>query len=233
MHLVSFDLDGTLVSSSEFDGELYAQAIQDVLGVKPSSDWSRYRNVSDSGILDEILERISDIDERIRLGQEVRSTFVDRTYRLVANRPGLIKEVPGARALLESLQQSPNVRVCVATGGWAETASLKLRAIGLDPMRFAMATGSDAIKRTDIMRLAESRATNEQITRRTYFGDGVWDQRAAAELGYQFVAVGNRVDHPDAFFDLRDTERILAHLGVQGGNQAPGRFKARTGIDPW
>ena len=78
-----------------------------------------------------------------------------------------------------------------------------------------MATGSDAVRRTDIMRLAESRATPGAIvTKRTYFGDGVWNQRAAAELGYDFVAVGNGVSHHLAFSDLQDLDEILSQLDV-------------------
>lgn len=78
-----------------------------------------------------------------------------------------------------------------------------------------MATGSDASRRTGIMRLAESRATQGlSASRRTYFGDGVWDKRAAGELDYDFVAVGNGVHHPVVFPDLQDIDAILSQLGV-------------------
>lgn len=214
MHVVCFDIDGTLVSSAESDGELYEDAIRDVLGVELRSNLSQYENVSDSGILSEILERFPDADERTRLARDVKVNFVDRTKRYVADNPHLIREVPGAVALVETLRKLPQVGVCIATGGWAETAALKLRAIGLEPDHLAMATGSDAVRRTEIIRLAESRATQGAVTRRTYFGDGVWDKIAAAELGYSFVAVGDAVDHDVAFADLKDVEAILAQLGV-------------------
>lgn len=214
MHVVCFDIDGTLVSSSGFDGELYEKAIRDVLGVELRSDLSQYENVSDSGILAEILENFPDPDERTRLARDVQVAFVNRTKQYVADNPHLVREVPGAVALVEVLSKSPKVGVCIATGGWAETAALKLRAIGLVPSSLVMATGSDAVRRTEIMRLAESRVTKRMVTRRTYFGDGVWDQRAAAELGFDFVAVGDGVDHHVVFSDLRDIESILRQLGV-------------------
>lgn len=215
MHVVCFDIDGTLVASAGFDGELYAEAIRDVLGVAIDTDWSQYENVTDSGILEEVLEKHSSPDQRERMAQEVHASFVGRTKRYVAENPGLIREIPGALALVEELCKSPEVRVCVATGGWAETAALKLRAIGLEPNGLAMATGSDALRRTDIMRLAESRATQGEIaTRRIYFGDGVWDQRAAHQLGYDFVAVGDGVSHHLAFPDLQDFKSIISRLGV-------------------
>lgn len=214
MHVVCFDIDGTLVSSAGFDGKLYEKAIGDVLGVELRSDLSQYENVSDSGILAEILESFPDANDRIRLARDVQVNFVDLTKRYLADNPHLIREVPGAVALLEVLRKSPKVAVCIATGGWAETAALKLRAIGLEPSSLAMATSSDALRRTEIMHLAESRATQGAVTRRTYFGDGVWDQRAAAELGYDFVAVGDGVDHHVTFADLQDLEGILRQLDV-------------------
>ena len=215
MHLVSFDIDGTLVASADFDGELYADTLRDVIGVNLDSDWSRYEDVTDSGILEEVLREHAPADQRVRLAREVHETFVGRTTRHMAENPGLVREISGALELVEALRGIPEVRVCLATGGWAETAELKIRAIGLDSNDLAVATSSDASRRTDIMRLAESRATRGAIaTRRTYFGDGVWDQKAAGELDYDFVAVGDGVRHHVAFPNLQDIDAILSHLGV-------------------
>lgn len=214
MHVICFDIDGTLVASAGFDGELYEASIREVLGVRLKSDLAQYENVSDAGILSEILKPITDANERDRLSREVHATFVDRTRQYIAAHPHLVREVPGAVGFVETLRKSPNVSVCIATGGWAETAALKLRCIGLDPQSLAMATSSDAMARTEIMRLAEARATREVVTRRTYFGDGVWDKRAAAELGYDFVAIGDGVDHHLAFPDLQDIKGIVRELGV-------------------
>ena len=43
MHLVVFDVDGTLVESEDFDGTLYARAIRNVLKIDVDTDWSGYR----------------------------------------------------------------------------------------------------------------------------------------------------------------------------------------------
>ena len=214
MHVVCFDIDGTLVASAGSDGELYQETVREVLGVELKADLSQYKNVSDSGILAEILENVPEAESRAHLAREVQRYFTDRTKRYVADNPHLVQEVPGAVQLVNILRKSPRVEVCIATGGWAKTAALKLRAIGLEPNGIAMATSSDAEKRAEIMRLAESRATQGLVTQRTYFGDGMWDKRAAAELGYDFVAVGNSVEHHVTFADLQDIEAILAQLGV-------------------
>jgi hypothetical protein len=65
------------------------------------------------------------------------------------------------------------------------------------------------------MKLAAQRAMlGGQFSRATYFGDGPWDRRASAALGYDFVAVGQSVAHDVAFADLRDAEAILAQLAI-------------------
>ena len=54
-HIVMFDVDGTLVDSAGFDGNLYAEAVRAVLGVDVDETWASYANVTDSGVLEQIL----------------------------------------------------------------------------------------------------------------------------------------------------------------------------------
>ena len=53
MHLVMFDIDGTLIESSDFDTECFRAAVKDVL--KIPVDTKNYRHVTDSGILRQII----------------------------------------------------------------------------------------------------------------------------------------------------------------------------------
>jgi len=229
VQLVCFDIDGTLVDSADIDGALYADAVRAVLNIELDTDWSRFENVSDSGILSELVERHLPPSRRETAAKAVQARFLSGTRAHFAANPHSITEVAGARALVETLLQSPEVAVCIATGGWKETATLKLRAIGLEPDRIAMATSSDAMRRTDIMRLAEWRATNgKPVTKRTYFGDGAWDQGAARELGYAFIGVGGAVDHHIVYPDLQDLDSILARLDLwdllpRQSNRLPGQ----------
>jgi len=215
VHLAVFDIDGTLVDSDEFDGQLYAEAVRDVLGVEVNCTWSRYSNVTDSGILDEILDEHSVIADRLEIHAQVRQKFVGLTQSYVARHVTALREIPGAKSLLDMLRSRHSVAVAVATGGWRETAELKLRGIGLDPDRLPLATASDSSDRCAIIRLAERRALNGQVAKcRTYFGDGEWDKKAATDLNYAFVAVGGSVLHHAVVPDLTDHAAILAHLGV-------------------
>lgn len=214
-HLVLFDIDGTLVHSADFDSRLYARAVRDVLGLAIDTDWSKYENVTDSGILREVLQSSSWPGNRQEAEARVEGRFVQLTREYVARDPGVLREVPGAGVLFDTLARNPSVRVAIATGGWRETAMLKLHGIGIDPRAVALATGSDAESRCEIMRIAERRALEGlPATRKTYFGDGVWDGEAAKELDYGFIAVGDGAGHHTRFGDLSDLPSILSELDL-------------------
>jgi beta-phosphoglucomutase-like phosphatase (HAD superfamily) len=215
MHLVVFDIDGTLVESSDFDGPLYVQAIESVLGIRIDPDWSRYRNVTDSGILDEICSDLDMLEARSQIHESVRSLFIELVGGYLSDRDGVASEVPGARAFVERLSTHPEVTVAFATGGWEETALMKLDGIGLAVRGLSLASASDSVDRTEIMLLAERRALGDLLAdRRTYFGDGPWDQKASAELGFDFVAIGERLACAPRFADFNGSDEIMSSLGL-------------------
>jgi beta-phosphoglucomutase-like phosphatase (HAD superfamily) len=215
MHLVVFDIDGTLVESSDFDGPLYVQAIESVLGIRVESDWSRYRNVTDSGILDEVLSGLGVFEARSQVHESVRSVFIELVDDYLSERDGVASEIPGARAFVERLLVHPEVIVAFATGGWEETAIMKLDGIGLNVTGLSLASASDSMNRTEIMQLAERRALGSLVARkRTYFGDGPWDQKASAELGFDFVAIGEKLACAPRFADFIGGDEIMSSLGL-------------------
>ena len=210
-----FDIDGTLVDSMGFDNHYYVEALRSVLNVEIDDTWRSYRHVTDGGVLEELLasrEFDRSIDE---LRAAAKQKFVAAIRAHFVRDPAAVREVAGAKALLEHLVRLPGVRVAIATGGWAETARLKLAAIGIDADAVAFATSSDANERTRIMQLAEQRALGGAApASRTYFGDAAWDKRACAELGYRFIAVGRKVEHDVRFDDFRNRDAVLACLGL-------------------
>jgi beta-phosphoglucomutase-like phosphatase (HAD superfamily) len=213
-----FDIDGTLVDSAGFEGDLYAEAVESVLNVRLDRNWDVYEHVSDSGILAQVIREGALDGDRVALAARVQQRFVANVSAHLASKPSALREIEGAKRLVDRLLALRGVRVAVATGGWQETARLKLRLVGIDPERLAFASSSDAQARTEIMQLAARRAMQGTAVRRTtYFGDGPWDRRASEQLGYDFIAVGKVVAHPHAFDDLRDTDAILARLQVASG----------------
>ncbi|MXW45783.1 MAG: HAD family phosphatase [Gammaproteobacteria bacterium] len=213
IHLILFDIDGTLVDSDEFDSELYVAAVRKVLGIEIGDDWSAYRNVTDGGILDEIIDNAGLTDGRPGVHSEVKAVFAGMVSEYLEERGGRLPEIEGAGTFLAELESLPEVSVALATGGWEETARMKLRAAGLDRYSLPLASGSDALTRVEIMQIAENRALGGQTARRrTYFGDGIWDKQASEQLGYDFIAIGDKVQHHARYPNFRYKRTILAHL---------------------
>jgi FMN phosphatase YigB (HAD superfamily) len=140
---------------------------------------------------------------------------VELTREHLDSGASVVREIRGAVALLQELRARPAVRLAIATGGWAETALMKLAAIGLRVDDIGFASSSDAHARVKIMALAAERALRGVVpTTRTYLGDGAWDQRASADLGYRFIAIGRGLEHEPRFDDYLDRDGVLACLAV-------------------
>jgi phosphoglycolate phosphatase-like HAD superfamily hydrolase len=216
-HLVMFDIDGTLVDSMRVDSHLYARAVRETLGgdVYIDETWRPYVHVTDGGILDEILAQHRFPAPLDPLRVEVKRRFIELVRGHLDAGGSVLREIRGATELLQELRARADVRLAIATGGWAETALMKLAAIGMSVDGIGFASSSDAHARTKIMELAAERALRgAEPTTRTYLGDGAWDQRASAELGYRFIAIGRALDHEPRFDDYADRDAVLACLGV-------------------
>jgi len=212
-----FDIDGTLVDSMRVDSRLYARAVRETLGGDVCIDdtWRPYVHVTDSGILDEILVQHRFPEPLDPLRAEVKRRFIELVRGHLDAGDAVLREIRGATALLRELRARPDVRLAIATGGWAETALMKLAAIGVSVDGIGFASGSDAHARTRIMELAAERALRGAMpATRTYLGDGAWDQRASAELGYRFIAIGRALEHEPRFDDYADRDAVLACLAV-------------------
>jgi phosphoglycolate phosphatase-like HAD superfamily hydrolase len=215
MHLIIFDIDGTLTDSTEYDAKLYIQAVNDVLGVEINDTWEQYLHSTDSGILDEIIDINSIEGERGRLHNKVKKKFIDYIHKYLSDNSHIVNEIPGAKRFLEELSTYDSVIIAIATGGWEETARMKLKSIGINSEDYIIATSSDAISRKEIIMIAEKKALSGRISaQKTYIGDGVWDKKASEELDYNFIAIGNKVDHKIKFDDFRSNEEIYKILGI-------------------
>lgn len=212
MHLVLFDTDGTLVESYDFDTECFQAAIKDVLDVTIGPDWSRYQNVTDAGILAEVIDELGLQSDGERITAEVKEQFVSRVADYISRHR--VSPISGAYEFLSQLVARQDVAVAFATGGWSETARMKLGAAGITFSSIPLASSSDYYSRTEIMRLAERLAGSGTYDSMTYFGDGPWDQEASETLGYNFVSVGNRIYSPQSIRDYTDADVAIRYIGL-------------------
>jgi phosphoglycolate phosphatase-like HAD superfamily hydrolase len=222
--LAVFDVDGTLTATNAVDDECFLRAVSHVLGVPIQSfSYANALHATDSYISRWLCEQ--------HRGEAPSDAEVDRiTERFVAElraelerAPSRFAPIPGAVGLFEVLRER-DWHVAVATGGWGPSARLKLAAAGIEGPDLIFACATDALTRTDIVRLAIERATTRSgpFDRVVSVGDRPWDVRTAAELSLPFVGVGSG-DKAEAMRaagattvldDLRARDAVLAALSA-------------------
>ncbi len=223
--LAVFDIDGTLVQSLAVDEACFVRAFAEVLGIDDiDTDWARYDHVTDDGVTNQIVcERLG----RRPRGAEVtavRDRFV-RLLREALRTAAGYRPVAGAPELLERLD-GEGWAVALASGGWRESATVKLQAAALDLALVPGGFSEDGPSRESIVAAAVRRACEvhgcDSLSRIVCVGDGVWDVRTARRLGFAFFGVGcganadrlRAVGAGHVVADFRDTVRFISALEV-------------------
>lgn len=187
-----FDIDGTLLESFEADSDLFLMAVRRVVGISEvSRDWSKYPHVTDQGVLREIF-RVNGISPEPGLFEATQREFVS-LLKAHIDEMGPFREIPGAKEFISRLVASDHHYVAYATGAWRESALLKLKSAGFPLDGIHVSTSSEHEDRVSIMRAAIA-GVSGALRNVTYYGDGLWDQTAAQELGWNFVAVGAKLE---------------------------------------
>ncbi|MCP4023361.1 MAG: HAD hydrolase-like protein [Desulfobacteraceae bacterium] len=218
MHLVMFDIDGTLIDSSGFEDECYISAVESILKIQVDADWSKYINTTDSGILNEIIDQNALADDRDTIHRKIKSVFINNVTSYLNQTKA--REIPGAARFIQRLKGREDVVLAIATGGWEETAKMKLLSAGIDYSNIAFASASDHVSRTGIMKTAEIKCALNHFSSKSYFGDAVWDQKASWELHYNFILVGNNLSHPNQISNFEYYEDILNIIGCVSDNHS-------------
>ena len=193
MHLVVFDIDGTLTNTSQVDHACYWRALCEVFGiVAHQPDWSGFCHVTDLGIACEACERyLGRVANRQELDAVRQRLVALLEVALIVKDPRTF-QIRGASAALALLRESPDFAIALATGGFRASAEVKLRRAGLFDASIPWASSDDAVAREQIMRVAAARAAEKyavEFAAFTHVGDGVWDVKAARELGWNFIGV--------------------------------------------
>ena len=185
-----FDIDGTLVENFGFDDACYISAIREVLGeVYIHNDWSKYKNVTDTGSLRQIMEE-NGIQEKGQI-KEVRTRFGELVRQHLQN-GGKCRPKEGAIHLINKLLAAEDYKVGFATGGWRHTATMKLRHTGFSLENTVLTSSDDGDERVVIMKKCLLQL-GHCFQRVVYIGDAEWDMQATEKLGWHFIGVGTRL----------------------------------------
>jgi len=212
LHHVMFDIDGTLIISDEFDSNCYLEAVYEVLGHSLDTDWKKYTYVSDAGILDQHISENGLGARREKIHADVKGAFVDKIASHLKDNP--VQQVPGASKFVNELRRIENLSLSIATGGWRESALMKLESADIDFVDIPIASSNNHFSRTKIMEIAKEKAIGKSKVPCTYFGDGVWDKKACEELGFNFVLVGEKTYHDQNIMDFKNAKQALAFIGL-------------------
>lgn len=189
------DLDGTLMPSAEIDNVCFWQAVSWVFD-KPDQppDLHDFVHVTDSGILQEWcireLGRPPGGEETMR----IKRRFAQLLETAFNEHPGHFSPVPGVADWLAAIRANAHALAGIATGGWEHSARLKLKLSGLERFDLPLASSDDAVRRTDIMRIAAHRTLGHpamENTVYTYVGDGIWDLQASRDLNWGFIGIAS------------------------------------------
>lgn len=187
MKLLIFDIDGTIIDSVKTDDKCFIDTFKqlyniDLLNVK----WSNFKNVTDTGLTIEIFEKYFNKTPSQAEINDIKNHFLSLLKKHVNN----FKEINGAINFINSLHKN-DYTIAFATGGWKETALLKCKSINFNIEKYIFKSSSDNYKRKEIIQLAIREATkyNNHFEKIFYFGDGIWDYKAAKSLNIEFIGV--------------------------------------------
>jgi phosphoglycolate phosphatase-like HAD superfamily hydrolase len=190
---IVFDIDGTLCDTCAVDDEVFSAVTAVQLGIPLEAVvWDECPHITDTGISAWLSARHRGRDPSPEESEAFAVAFESALRTEWGRKPDRFRAMPGAAAFLSQLTELGCI-YAIATGGRDRTARLKLAAAGLPADRL-LASSDDSRARTEIFSLALSRLgdSNETHRRRIVLvGDGVWDVRTAAQLGWAMVGVGS------------------------------------------
>lgn len=194
MKLIMFDVDGTLTDTCDADDRLHVPAVREALGIAEiDTDWSTYKNYTDPGLTSEIVERAWGRPATPEELARVCARWVELVNEDFAKNPEVCRAIPGARGIMEAVRRKEDCAVSIATGCWRELAEHKLLTAGIPFDGIPFASGSDTSERQEIMACSRDRAEAAYdvgaFERIVYVGDGVWDGRTSATMGWPFIGV--------------------------------------------
>jgi HAD superfamily hydrolase (TIGR01509 family) len=177
---VLFDIDGTLVDSNYLHVHAWQRAFTE-LGLEVQS-WRIHRCIGMDGST--LIEELGSGDlADPKQAKELHSRFYAETA-------GLLRPLPGARALLDAVADM-GLQVVLATSAPEDELSILRKVLERDDIVSALTSSADvdtAKPEPDIVRVALDRA-GVGPDQAVFVGDTTWDVEAAARAGVECVCL--------------------------------------------
>ncbi len=221
--LVIFDIDGTLTNTKTVEDKCFIQAFEQIFDFDISAyKWEDLQNVTDWGIIEEIIQKTQQREATAREYASMQQHFFELLRIECARDKQQFQEVAGAKHFFDKLRISDQFAIGIATGSWSQSARIKLQAICIDPKGIPFSNSDFFKSRARITQHAIEQAETKHQTKFKdiiYFGDGAWDFKTCKELGIRFIGIDVAQDGKlkalgadIVFEDFRDIAAILSVL---------------------
>lgn len=221
MHVILFDIDGTLIHTRGAGRAALRRALIEDFGIENPNDNVPVEGRTDRGITRDLFAS-HQIEETVENREKFHNSYLRHLPEQLKNRPGTV--LPGIQSLLASLQSTGHVAMGLLTGNTRRGAGIKLAHFGIDHYFEFGGFGDLHYQRNDVageaLREVRSRhGADFEAGRVWVIGDTVLDVQCARAIGARAVAVGTgghtldelRTAEPDHLFaDLSDSTPLVA-----------------------
>lgn len=220
MHVILFDIDGTLIHTKGAGRAALRRALIEDFGIENPNDNVPVEGRTDRGITRDLFAA-HQIDETPENWQKFRDSYLRHLPEQLRNRPGTL--LPGILPLLDSLQSTGHVAMGLLTGNTRRGAGIKLSHFGIDHYFEFGGFGDLHYQRNDVageaLREVRSRHGADFDAGQVWVvGDTTLDVQCARSIGARAIAVGTgghsldelRLAQPDYLFtDLADSSALV------------------------
>ena len=224
--LILFDIDGTLLLSGRAGLRAMTRAFADTFGITEAFRGESFGGRTDSYLVSKALQAAG-LPDTAEQHERFRETYIPLLAEEIQH-PGTGHKglMPGARELLEALDDHHHLHLALLTGNYREAAEIKLQHFELWDFFEWGAFSDDAADRNELVPIARRRAETydipaEAIERVIVVGDTPFDIECARVAGAKSIAVatgGFTVDQLKEFGadevlqDLSDTKAVVKLL---------------------
>ena len=224
--LILFDIDGTLLLSGRAGLRAMTRAFEDTFGITDAFKGESFGGRTDSYLVSKAL-RMAGLPDTPEHHHRFRANYLPLLAEEIQH-PGEGHKglMPGARELLEALEEFEHLHLALLTGNYREAAEIKLQHFELWDFFEWGAFSDDHHDRNELVPIAKSRAETydipvEAIERVIVIGDTPHDIECARVAGAKSVAVatgGYTIEQlkdagaDEVLPDLSDTHAVLRLL---------------------
>lgn len=188
--LLIFDIDGTLVDSTETYHKVVIAAMKEMGLSKIDTNFNRLKHHTDSYAL--FFNYKNNFAHPFSVG--LLDTFENLLVKHLHRYPKILA-INGAKESIEDLKRS-EYAIVFATGSLPKAALLKMKAAGIWIDNEVLATSKTSFTREGFVLEAIKKASSyykvADFERIFAIGDGVWDLKTAQNLELGFIGIGNK-----------------------------------------